>query len=448
MKHIPEIASGFNSSPEFRELPEKVSEIQKRLALALASRKANKDAVYKSRGDCLKEIRSLREQCITMFDCMERCTVSEVERQTQTLEGKIQTDFDTLDDVMKKLGTLHNELKECDKNNEATTFIIATKCEDMIWKSKAMLQAFAYNDDFKMVFKQTDEMKEFLSTQKILGKVICTGGKRPQPRPDHLFKVEKRNHFHVRETADSRKCNISGMCALPSGELVLADNYNSKLKLMDYNYKIIATCEVPNFPQDVCCTDHREVVVAVNNYSARHEIIFVRIRPGRLERTRSINVQHNCYGVTHHSEVLYVATYTAVHAYDMKTSKGRELYSDETEDHTACKCAVSSCGGQIFVTDNSNSKLIALNTNGTTLYSISHTELTGPSDVHTTPSGHVFVSCFSAGTVWQISNTHKMSTLVNGTNSLTRPTALCLNSNNALIVAQHENDDIVVFELQ
>jgi len=188
VKHIPEIASGFNSSPEFRELPEKVSEIQKRLALALASRKANKDAVYKSRGDCLKEIRSLREQCITMFDCMERCTVSEVERQTQTLEGKIQTDFDTLDDVMKKLGTLHNELKECDKNNEATTFIIATKCEDMIWKSKAMLQAFAYNDDFKMVFKQTDEMKEFLSTQKILGKVICTGGKRPQPRPDHLFK--------------------------------------------------------------------------------------------------------------------------------------------------------------------------------------------------------------------------------------------------------------------
>jgi len=86
-----------------------------------------------------------------------------------------------------------------------------------------------------------------MSSVELLGEVVCTF-------KDHEFEVEKHVLHSIKIISDQETCEISGMCGLSNGELLLADKYNTKIKLLNRSYAVIATCDVPKSPEDVCST--------------------------------------------------------------------------------------------------------------------------------------------------------------------------------------------------
>ena len=118
IKHIPDVAKGFNGTQEFKELLQRVSDIRTRLAHERQSRIENEDVVNKSGDTCLTQIQTIRRSFIAIFDRLERRAVSEIESSKALLRNNIQTDVDQIEDVTEKLKMLTDALKDESDTNE------------------------------------------------------------------------------------------------------------------------------------------------------------------------------------------------------------------------------------------------------------------------------------------------------------------------------------------
>jgi len=450
IKHIPDVAKGFHDTQEFKELRQRVSEIRKRLAHERQSRTENDAVVDKSGDKCLSQIRTLRQTFNVIFDRLEGRTIAEVESRKTSLRNKIQADVDQIDDVTEKLKMLTDALKDGSDTNEALSYIGFSKCDEVIFNAQLLLQTIANKDDFKMTFQPFKGITEYLSSIEMLGEVICEGGEKPLPRPDHVFEVEKHVLHNVKVEDDKHTCYITGICRLANGEFLLSDINNLKLKLLNSSYQVMSTSDIPNWPQDLCSTGQREAAVTVDDTKDRHEILLVRVKAGKIEHMRTIKLHHSSAGLAHHDDHLYVTTCTALHVYDMAGGQGRQLYSDETGQDTVTRCAVSSDGSRIYIT-NFTHQLITLNKDGTTLSTLTHPDMHNPATPHVTAQGHVFVTCWERNTVVQVTeknNQQTVTTLAGANNGLTEPWSLCFYSNTSLLVGQCDNDNIVELKLK
>jgi len=286
----------------------------------------------------------------------------------------------------------------------------------------------------------------------MLGNAICDGRKKQLPVPDHVFIVEKHVLHNVKVEDDKNTCEIAGMCKLDSGEFLLADYGNSKIKVLNNNYQVISTCDVPDYLCDICTTgEHEAAVTVIKDSERRYEVFFFSFHSGTLLKTRSIKLEHKCAGLAHHSGNLYVTNATALYVYDMAGGQGRKLYGDETGQFTVFMCSVSPDGSRIYITDNTHDQLVTLDKDGTKLSTLTHPELKDPSELHVTTHGHLFVSCPALGTVVQVieKNGGQTVTTLAGQEMLTTPRALCYNSsNNSIVFGQCENDNIVELQLK
>jgi len=205
-----------------------------------------------------------------------------------------------------------------------------------------------------MTVQPFKEITQYMSSLELLGEVVCEGGEKPLPGPDHLFEVEKHVLHNVKVADDKHTCGITGICRLVNEEFLLSDGRHSKLKLLNRSYQIISTGDVPDWPEDVCRTGQREAAVAVDDEEDRHKILLVCVKAGKIEHIRTIKCQHLCVGLAHHGGHLYIAAENALYVYDMAGGQGRQLYSDDTGQDTVYKCAVSPDGSRIYITNNTN----------------------------------------------------------------------------------------------
>ena len=413
----------------------------------------NKKAVEQSGDDCLQQIKTLRLQLNAIIDRLEQHTISEIKKGKSSIDVKIHADVDKIDNVIEKIQKLSDDLNNVGEQNEATSSVGFTKCDDMIWNAKVLLQEIQNNGSYKMSFEPYKGITEYLSSLEMLGKFICDGGEKPLPDADHVFEVEKHVLHNVKLADDKEGCNIAVICKLATGEFLLADNNNLKIKLIDINYKVTSSCDVPEYPIDVCLTGEREAAVSVNkNSEDRHEIQFIRVRSGTLLETRCIKIPHRCISVTHYEGSLYITADTALHVYNISSGQDRQLYSDETGKCTVYKCAISPDGSRIYITSWTSHQLITLNKDGTKLCTLTHSELQHPYGVHVTSLGHVFVCC-GLNTVVQVvrikDGKQSVKPLAREKEIFTKPIAVCFNSSTGtLLVSLYENDNIVELQMK
>jgi len=62
-----------------------------------------------------------------------------------------------------------------------------------------------------------------MSSLEMLGEVICEGGEKPLPGPDHMFEVEKHVLHSAKLGDDKNTCYITKICRLANVEFLLSD---------------------------------------------------------------------------------------------------------------------------------------------------------------------------------------------------------------------------------
>jgi len=407
-------------------------------------RQDNMKSVSKSGEIYLGQIKTLRQQVIEMFDRLEKITILEIDSRKTSLKTKINADVDKMADVTDNLQKLLDEIMDEGKS-DAESYIGFNKCDAMISTAQELVDKVTSKDDYAITFQPYKGITDYLSSLKTLGDVTVVGDENPLPGSEHVFRVDSSQQYSVRVAGDAGVCDISGACALPSGEYLFADFTNSKLKLFTPDFRFIKSLDVPKYPRDMCCTGEHEAAVTVYS-SDRHEILLVRVQAGKMVKTRTITLQHNCFGLAHHGGQLYVTTLTALHVYNLKSGKDRQLYSHQTGEYTVARCAVTPDGSRIYITNHTHHQLITLNKDGTKLSTLTHPELQGPGRVHVSSLGHVFISCL--GTVVQVVG-QDVSTLAGKLDGVTIPRALYFNSSsNTLVVGQEDDDNILELRLK
>ncbi|KAH3784350.1 uncharacterized protein LOC127841687 [Dreissena polymorpha] len=264
-----------------------------------------------------------------------------------------------------------------------------------------------------------------------------------------VFKVQGKSEHNVRITSDSNTCWIPAICALPDGQVLVADYNNNKVKLLNQQYQVVSHWDVNARSFDICLITPREVAVAVSN-GIIHAVQFITVNQGKLVSGRKFQLQHECRGIGHHQGDLFVTSGQELYKYTLSGKLICRLYEDRSLKYTVYKCAVSPTGDKLYITSRDQNKLLTLARDGTLLATFTDPALEWPRGLHVTPAGQVLVCGHWPHTVLQVGweGESKLATLATREDGVWGPRSVCYSSTTSSIIVGQCDDNILVFRVE
>ncbi|XP_052275434.1 uncharacterized protein LOC127874836 isoform X2 [Dreissena polymorpha] len=441
--------SAKNLSIDMRQLSNNLQTIVDELNKFKSKQEASIQSVEVTCNAKLQEIQDMRKKLNAALDVLENTTLKELDENRTTMQTSLKKDVENcsrLKDDLQKLSEAVNGL--CDKSKKELEFIASRKCLDKIQESESYLKENRVNVQSSMIFKANTDIEQFLSKQSSLGRILDSmQSLTVKMNPDQVLTVKRRLEYTVSIPSDTRQSfSIYGICSMPSGQVIVTDFQNKKVKLLNQQYNVSSHCDVSLHPKNICQITSSEVAVTFHR-----DVQFISINNGNLVSGRKISLQHAVVGIAHHKGELYITSDTALYHYNMTGTLVKKLFEDAGDSSRVFYCAVSPAGDKIYVTNYPQHKLLTLATDGTLISIFEHPELQYPRGVHVTPAGQVLVCGYASNNVIQVDHEgkKKLATLASQRDGLCEPASVCYNTNtHQIIVGLNHNSKIIVMDLQ
>ncbi|XP_052781463.1 uncharacterized protein LOC128218010 [Mya arenaria] len=440
ISHLRDLARGFLNTAEFKQLPAAVDKMRSRLDELKNERMKDQTSLNDSHKNIISEIKDLRKEINQILDKLEKRTVEQLDSMMEDLEKSIKDDLEACAHMHDKLGIMIAKLKKsASKNKESSSYIGFRKCESKLSEANCLVQEIKEKE--RMKFKSDENVLPFLRNLNSLGNVDNV----------YVYKAQSSSLYKVH----MYKCNIEGICELPSGEVVIAERNNDRLMLLNRQFEVIGHCHLPLPPRHMCHTKGSEVAVAVtgidaSTISTMHAIHFHALTKGKLQSVRKFTIDFQCISIAHHLEKLYLCSFNALYLYTMNGNIIQKLYEDNSSYRTMHNCAVSPDGERIYVTNQIHSKFITLDTSGQVLSTVEDPDLKYPSGLCVSPSGHVFVCGETSNTVVQVvpEGRKKLVIVAREVDGLCSPHSVWFSEQTStLIIGNLSNNSITVVKL-
>ena len=183
---------------------------------------------------------------------------------------------------------------------------------------------------------------------------------RPEPAVQHAslgkVKVTSNGTFSVRTQADKYSSDIKGLAITPSGQRLVVDRKNKKVKLFSQDMRFLSSVSVSGGPWDITMVNDRQAVVTV-----RLSLVFLEVTDTQLRIKRTVNLLFLGFGITYSKDKLIVTDGTTIHALDLG---GRKLWSlgQSLFDNALYVCS-NSDGRWVAVTDCTENTITVLDAN-------------------------------------------------------------------------------------
>ena len=165
---------------------------------------------------------------------------------------------------------------------------------------------------------------------------------------------------NVKTDEDNSKCYITGITITPSGQRLVVDFNNRKVKLFSQDMTFLSSVLVSGYPRDITMVYDREAVVTVEQ-----SLVFLEVTDTQLRVKHTIKVSFYCYGTTHSNGKLFVTDSEKLHALDLRGTKlwsvGQSLFKSLFKN--AQYVSSNSDGRWIAVTDYDKRTITILDTN-------------------------------------------------------------------------------------
>ncbi|XP_052789305.1 uncharacterized protein LOC128223886 [Mya arenaria] len=350
-----------------------------------------------------------------------------------------------------QLKTMVDKLQQITgKHKEINSYIGFRKCQTKLKDGKGMVQNIQKRPKEGIRVKCDESVLPFFRNLYSLVNVESVHSMSNTTDSVHVYIAQSQSHYSVKIKTDRRNCLIAGISEMPSGEVVIADCNNQRVKLLNQKYKVIDHRGLPGCPLNLCYIAGNEVAVAVDDKSALHEVHFLTVTKGQLQAVRKFTTDHPCSSVAHHQGQIYVGSGTALYLYTMDGHLKNKMYEDKSVDRTVYECAVSPEGERFYVTNYSKHKLVTLDKDGQVLSTLEDPELQRPSGLCVSPSGHVFVCGHVSNTMLQVDweGRQKLATVARAVDGLLWPQSVRLSEHtSSLIVGNFNSDSILVVKL-
>ena len=152
---------------------------------------------------------------------------------------------------------------------------------------------------------RTPQQKGFdvITGDQDLGAVKCHSTRTPQQKGFDEMSVTARNQVNVKVQSDTFDVDITGSAFLPSGELILCDYTNKKLKLQEENLQMKDSIDVPGTPWDIAVVNQHQVIVT---FQFEHYVQFIQVTPS-LALGHTVDLGMECRGVAVSRESIYIS---------------------------------------------------------------------------------------------------------------------------------------------
>ncbi|XP_052815205.1 uncharacterized protein LOC128242174 isoform X1 [Mya arenaria] len=458
---ISDLAKGIYKKADYMQLPSMVAKVTTSLNQVKEVRKKNQGSLKTSCKSMLTKITDLRKSLNRLLDELEKKTVEQMDSVLADLDNTLQKDIDSCTSIHDRLKALLDTIQAQGKDDESSSYIGFRKCEEKMAEANNLHQEMSTKPELTVTFQSDTRVTQLLCDIKTLGKILgnpetptghqLSGQFRPLSDRSRVITVKNKSTFNVDIKQDTDICNIMGITELPSGEVILVDNSNSRVKVLNREYKVIAQCDVPPKPKDICHVTGNQVAVAVNRVGpVRHEVHFLTVSAGTIKMTRMFSVDHDCSSIRYHGDQLYVGSKTSIHLCTADGKQVKKMYENTSGGQTVAHFALNQDGKRIYICNWTNKKIITIDINGSILATLQDPDIGGPCGVHASEVGHVFVCSWRSNTVVQIDQEgrKKLATLVGRRDGINYPRAVWYSTHTGRLIVGGLQDDILVMELQ
>lgn len=201
------------------------------------------------------------------------------------------------------------------------------------------------------------------------------------------IKVGHRNQIDVSHDDDKTIPWVSGCVFIPSGDLVLCDFRNNKIKMHKSELNLLTSLSLHAQPWDISVASSTEVVVSLLN---SQQLQFVQVIP-RLEKTRAIKLAMMCWGVEVVRDEIFITCLDdsgegSVRVLDFEGIRKRKIFMHYgIEEFRPLEgpynLTVSPASGSIFVSDYRRNFVTCMTSDGEVLYQYCDQLLKGPKGI-------------------------------------------------------------------
>ena len=214
--------------------------------------------------------------------------------------------------------------------------------------------------------------------------VKCHSTRTLQQKGFDEMSVTAHNQVNVKVPSDIYDAYIRGSAFLPSGQLILCDWSNKKLKLLDENLQMKESIDVPGGLWNVAPVNQHQVIVT---FPYQHYVQFIQVTPS-LALGHTVDLGMECRGVTVSRESIYILFSVSgegkIGIYDLTGKKKRIIDPYNGKDGNVLikgpwYIAVSN-DEKIFVSGrdlkSSSTTVYCLESSGNVLYTVSNPSFT------------------------------------------------------------------------
>ena len=266
--------------------------------------------------------------------------------------------------------------------------------------------------------------------------------------------VPTRNQVNIKVQSDSNDAWIYGSAFLPSGELILCDHINKKLKLLDENLQMKESIDVPGQPWDVAPVNQHQVIVT---FLGQQYLQFIQVTPS-LALGHTVDLGMQCWGVTVSRESIYISFFESgegkIGIYDLTGKKKRIIDPYNGKDGKVLikypeYIAVSN-DEKIFVYGVSSTRTVyCLESSGNVLYTVSNPLFKKCSGISVDENENLLVCDWLSHKVFLITKDGKevreFLTLKDG---LSYPRTVSFRRSDGTLVVGGDHNNILVFTLK
>ena len=469
---IDEVSNDFDVDST-EETIDNLNELNETITALQESRENDLSNLSLEAKDCRDRAKQFREELCRNLERMEAKTISDINvfktQETKTITQQI----DTCKAAQKSLDTYSRKLQLAKEQHDRQGIFMyniqlsqAVKSLTTITEeiTKELYQPHIYFECNQAINIAADHD---LGTVKCHtpgtakcqtpGMVKCHTPRIPQQKSFDKMSGTAHNKINIKLQSDTYEAFISGSTFLTSGELVLCDRNNNKLKLLDKSLQMKESIDVPAKPWDVAPINQHQVIVTFPDVKY---LQFIQVTPS-LALGHKVDLGMKCCGVAVSRESIYLSLADSgeckIGIYDL-TGKQKLMISPYScnDGKLLFKKPLYidvSTGEKIFVSDvddkSSTSTVYCLESNGNVLSTISSPSFKRCRGISVDENENLLLCDMGSHNVFLITRDGNVSEFLTKKDGLYQPyTTSFRRRDGTLVVGCRDHYDILVFTMK
>ena len=405
--------------------------------------------------DCRDRAKQFREKLSIQLESMEAKTLSEIDILETQERKTITQQLDTCKAARNSLDTdRRNLILAKERNDRQSTFVYNIQLSQSVKSLTTITEEITKEVHQPHISFECNPAITIVGDQD-LGTVKCHTTRTPQQKGFDEMSVTARNQVNVKVPSDSYYVHITGAAFLPSGQLILCDGNNNKLKLLDENLQMKESIDVPERPGDIAVVNQHQVIVI---FPVQQYLQFIQVTPS-LALGHTVDLGVKCWGVTVSRESIYISFSESeegkIGVYDLTGKKKRIIDSYNGKDgkvliKSPWYIAVSNdeklflSGGLLTPT------VYCLESSGNVLYTVSNPLFEDCRGISVDENGNLLVCDLGSDKVFLITKDGKeVREFLTEKDGILYPyTVSFRRSDGTLVVGGYHNNNILVFTLK